>query len=197
MESNIGGNYFDKHNSNNPLVKALMRNFYRTFLDILDEHAFRSLVDVGCGEGHLTNIIREHLKQQKRRVRITALEYEPATVKIANHLYPHLKVRRGDILKLRGNYDVLVSSEVLEHVPDYDAALRRCAKTAKLCIFSVPHEPFFRMANLCRLRYVRRLGNTPGHVNNWTRPGLRRLLKRHFRNVEVRSTGIWNVAVCS
>lgn len=50
IEKNIGGNYFDKHNSKNPLVRILMRNFYKTFLKCLEKEYFSTLVDIGCGE---------------------------------------------------------------------------------------------------------------------------------------------------
>ena len=40
-------------------------------------------------------------------------------------------------------------------------------------IASVPFEPIWRAGNIVRRRYVRDCGNTPGHVNHWTRWGFR------------------------
>ena len=36
-------------------------------------------------------------------------------------------------------------------------------------MLSVPREPVWRIANLARLKYIRAFGNTPGHVNHWSR----------------------------
>ncbi len=36
-------------------------------------------------------------------------------------------------------------------------------------IFSVPREPVFRGCNLVAGRYVSDLGNTPGHLNHWSK----------------------------
>ena len=38
-------------------------------------------------------------------------------------------------------------------------------------VLSVPREPVFRCCNLLAGRYVRDLGNTPGHRNHWSKPG--------------------------
>jgi hypothetical protein len=70
----------------------------------------------------------------------------------------------------------VLAIEVLEHVPGPDAALRRARPrvlTATL-VASVPFEPVWRLGNMARRRYLRDLGNTPGHVNHWTRWGFGR-----------------------
>ena len=36
-------------------------------------------------------------------------------------------------------------------------------------LVSVPHEPLWRALNVARGAYLRELGNTPGHLNHWTR----------------------------
>lgn len=193
---NIGGNYFDKHNSKNPILRRLMKNFYNTFIDSVKDEDISTLVDVGCGEGHLTNILTAYFKNNGKNVSITALEYEPETVDLANKLYTSLNVKKGDILNLEGNYDLLISSEVLEHIDDFDKAIANCKNAAPICIFSVPHEPWFRIANVCRLKYLRRFGNTPGHVNNWSKKRFSKLLSKHFSSVEIKTTGLWSVAIC-
>jgi hypothetical protein len=38
-------------------------------------------------------------------------------------------------------------------------------------VLSVPREPIFRSCNLVAGRYVRDLGNTPGHLNHWSTRG--------------------------
>lgn len=192
----IGGNYYDKHNSKNPIVKYLMKNFYKTYIDLINQENISNLVDIGCGEGHLTNILHSDFEKRSKKIKITALEYDDQMVQLANKLYPGLKVKKGDILNLEDKYDLLIASEVLEHLTEYEKAINSCKKVSEICIFSVPNEPWFRMANICRLKYLKKLGNTPGHVNNWSKKNFHKLLRKHFKCVKIKTTGIWNVAVC-
>lgn len=75
-----------------------------------------------------------------------------------------------------GSFDLVVCTEVLEHVADPPVALRELRRVARdAAILTVPHEPFFRAGNLLRGRHVRRLGSTPGHRWTWTRGGFARL----------------------
>lgn len=195
-EKNIGGNYFDKYNSKNPIVKILLKNFYKTFIDIIEKENINSMIDVGCGEGYLTNILREFFKENNRDVKITALEYDNETVLLANKIHPSLNIKQGDILNLNGRYDLLISAEVLEHIEDFEKAIENCKKVSPICIFSVPNEPWWRIVNICRLKYLKRLGNTPGHINHWSRKRFYQLLKKYFKDVEVKTTGLWSVAIC-
>ena len=63
-------------------------------------------------------------------------------------------------------------------------------------IASVPREPLWRALNLARLSYVGDLGNTPGHLNHWSKRGLRAVSGARFEVVEVRSPTPWTMALC-
>ena len=75
--------------------------------------------------------------------------------------------------------DLVVCCEVLEHVErpaDALAALRGIG--ARDYIVSVPCEPLWRVLNMARGKYLGALGNTPGHLNHWSRGGFIRFLER-------------------
>lgn len=62
--------------------------------------------------------------------------------------------------------------EVLEHLEHPEkgiSELYRILKKGGYAIVSVPNEPIWRVLNLARLKYIRDMGNTPGHLNHWTR----------------------------
>ena len=59
----------------------------------------------------------------------------------------------------------------------------------------MPHEPLWRVLNVLRGAYLRDLGNTPGHVNHWSRRGFLRLLERHGRIIEARSPSPWTMVL--
>ena len=75
-----------------------------------------------------------------------------------------------------------------------DELARVCAGTL---IASVPFEPIWRAGNLARGRYVRDLGNTPGHVNHWTRWGFTRFVSTRFDVERVRNPLPWTMVLAS
>jgi len=72
--------------------------------------------------------------------------------------------------------------------------MARCARGGHLLV-SVPREPLWRALNVARGAYVRQLGNTPGHVNHWSRRGIAALLARHGEVVEARSPFPWSMVL--
>jgi 2-polyprenyl-3-methyl-5-hydroxy-6-metoxy-1,4-benzoquinol methylase len=66
-------------------------------------------------------------------------------------------------------FDLVVCTEVLEHLPDPVAGLHELTRISrKFILVSVPQEPVWRFLNLCRGKYIRDFGNTPGHLNHWS-----------------------------
>ena len=83
---------------------------------------------------------------------------------------------------------------MLEHVPDPEHTLAEMARCAERhLLVSVPREPLWRMLNMARGAYWSELGNTPGHLNHWSRRSFVRLLSRHGEVVEVRSPFPWTM----
>jgi ubiquinone/menaquinone biosynthesis C-methylase UbiE len=93
-----------------------------------------------------------------------------------------------------GEFDLVSAIEVLEHLPDPEQTLSEMARCAERhLLVSVPHEPLWRALNLARGAYVPQLGNTPGHLNHWSKRSFIRLLSRHGEVVEARSPFPWTM----
>jgi SAM-dependent methyltransferase len=93
-----------------------------------------------------------------------------------------------------GEFDLASAIEVLEHVPDPEHTLAEMARVARgHLLVSVPREPLWRALNLARGAYVRRLGDTPGHVNHWSKRAFVGLLGRHGEVIEARSPFPWTM----
>ena len=60
-------------------------------------------------------------------------------------------------------------------------------------LVSVPREPLWRALNMARGAYWKDLGNTPGHVNHWSKRSFSRLLARHGEVVQTRSPFPWTM----
>jgi ubiquinone/menaquinone biosynthesis C-methylase UbiE len=92
------------------------------------------------------------------------------------------------------SFDLVAATEVLEHVPDPEATVAEMVRVARRNVLvSVPHEPLWRALNMARGAYVRDLGNTPGHVNHFTKRAFVRLLGRHGEVTDIRSPFPWTM----
>jgi 2-polyprenyl-3-methyl-5-hydroxy-6-metoxy-1,4-benzoquinol methylase len=191
------GNTYDKYGSTNPLVKRLMIRFERDMAELLAQARPESIIDVGCGEGVLTEKWAAGLPNG--RVVGVDLDDPKLRQEWERRALPNLefKVSYGDQLPFAfGEFEAAAAMEVLEHVPDPDAVLGEMTRVARRWLLvSVPREPIWRMLNMARGAYLRDLGNTPGHLNHWSKRSFAALLQRHGRVVELRSPPPWTMAL--
>jgi 2-polyprenyl-3-methyl-5-hydroxy-6-metoxy-1,4-benzoquinol methylase len=192
----ITGNTYDKYGSSNPFVRRMMAGFERSLDGLMDIADPQSLLDVGCGEGVLVHEWAKRLGEGKRVVGID-LEEDSIQQGWAERQAPNLeyKVMRAENLPFADNeFDLASAIEVLEHVPDPAhtvAEMARCAQ--RHLLVSVPREPLWRMLNMARGAYWSDLGNTPGHLNHWSKRSFTALLARHGKVAEVRSPFPWTM----
>jgi hypothetical protein len=60
-------------------------------------------------------------------------------------------------------------------------------------LVSTPWEPLWRILNVMRGRYLRELGNTPGHIQHFTRAELERLASTSLRVLARRRPIPWTI----
>jgi 2-polyprenyl-3-methyl-5-hydroxy-6-metoxy-1,4-benzoquinol methylase len=189
------GNTFDKYGSSNPVVRRLMAGFERSLDDLFDRAAPASVLDVGCGEGVLSH--KWATQQGIERVVGIDLDDQKLEAEWASRSHPKLEFRamRAEQLQFADDdFDLAAATEVLEHVPDPERVLAEMARVARRhLLVSVPREPLWRMLNMARGAYWSQLGNTPGHLNHWSRRAFVRLLSRHGQVAEVRSPFPWTM----
>jgi 2-polyprenyl-3-methyl-5-hydroxy-6-metoxy-1,4-benzoquinol methylase len=194
-EGIVTGNTYDKYGSSNPVVRRLMSGFERTLEELLTRAEPRSLLDVGCGEGVLVHQWAQRLGEQ----RVVGIDLEEESIQAgwAQRQAPNLEyhVMHAENLPFAENeFDLASAIEVLEHVPDPEHTLAEMARCAERhLLVSVPHEPLWRMLNMARGAYWSTLGNTPGHLNHWSRRSFVGLLSRYGQVAEVRSPFPWTM----
>jgi SAM-dependent methyltransferase len=195
-EGTVTGNTYDKYGSTNPVVRRLMAGFEGTLDELFTQADPRSLLDVGCGEGVLTQQWAQRLGDDRRVVGID-LDEPALHAEWAKRTAPNLsyRVMKAENLPFAdAEFDTATAIEVLEHVPDPEHTVAEMARVAqRWLLVSVPREPLWRALNLARGAYWKDLGNTPGHVNHWSKRSFVALLSRHGEVVQARSPFPWTM----
>ena len=194
-EGTVTGNTYDKYGSANPAVRSLMERFERTLDELFAKADPQSLLDIGCGEAVLTH--RWATQLGDKRVVGTDLEDPSIQAHWETRQAPNLEYRimKAENLPFADSeFDVATAIEVLEHVPDPEHTVAEMARVAeRWLLVSVPREPLWRALNLARGAYMKDLGNTPGHLNHWSKRSFVKLLGRYGDVVEARSPLPWTM----
>lgn len=167
------GNTTLKYTAKNPAIRFLTERWLANLERVVDQVAQdpkgepKRVLEVGCGEGVIAD------KLHHRFGEVVALDLPDAGLRTWWQNYPGPGYLHADAHHLPfddDQFDLVVSVEVLEHLTDPMQGLREMIRVCRRhLIVSVPREPIFRGCNLIAGRYVRDLGNTPGHLNHWSK----------------------------
>jgi SAM-dependent methyltransferase len=191
------GNTYDKYGSTNPVVRRLMTGFESTLEELWHKAAPESILDVGCGEGVLT----EQWADKLGSGRIVGIDLDDPKLKAEwdKRRRGNLEYRVEDATNLSygdNEFDMSTAIEVLEHVPDPERTVSEMARVAKRWVLvSVPREPLWRGLNMARGAYWKDFGNTPGHINHWSKRSFVSMLSRYGTVDEVRSPFPWTMVL--
>ncbi|MBQ8631384.1 MAG: class I SAM-dependent methyltransferase [Alphaproteobacteria bacterium] len=189
-----------KHTTANPLKKLMLRHFNRKLLDIINSLNLQqqTIFDAGCGEGFISNLLALHVSGAK----IHAMDASPQAIAYAQkHQSDKICFSTGDIYNIDaedGSFELVCSTEVLEHLKLPEAALKELVRIARRYVLvSVPKEPYFCLGNLLSGKNIRRFGNPPDHINHYTFRGFEKFIKRIFpdKKVTVFDCIVWTIAL--
>lgn len=176
---NVTGNTYDKYASKNLIERRMMAGFFAALDRMLDGLRPEVVVEIGAGEGRIT----ERLVERFPEATVLGLDL-PDTALAEDWDTINVPMFFGDATRMPfvdRSIDLVVGLEVLEHVPAPERALDDIARVCRgVAVLSVPREPIWRAGNVARGRYLRDLGNTPGHVNHWSARGFERFVATRF-----------------
>lgn len=189
---------YSKHINSNPVQKKLIDNFYNQVYRLLKPLKLNSILDVGCGEG----ITLSKFEKERIGKKLFGIDYSDDALKIGKKIYPHLNLKKGNIYNIKekdNSFDLVMATEVLEHLDDPEGALKELIRVSKKYVMlSVPNEPFFIGANLLRGKYLKGFGNHPEHINHWTFFSFRKFLKRNgLKIVKQKHPFAWTLILAS
>lgn len=153
-------------------------------------------IEIGCGEGFSTQRLHALLPEH---VELAASEYVADMIPRARTNNPGVTVTEESVYETKHKdetFDLVFLLEVLEHLDYTDDALtelRRIMKPGGHLILGVPREPLWCALNIARMKYVKRLGNTPGHLNHWSTRSLKQYLGSYFEIEAVKTPLPWTL----
>jgi len=128
-------------------------------LAVLPENfAYRSVAEIGCATGELIGTFpRTDIQLQ------IGFDISPLNIHAAQQRFPWVTFRGGDFRSCTDEYDLVILSDILEHVPDDVDFLRAAAGMGKMVLVNLPLER-------CLMNSFRKYGpNDPsGHLRSYT-----------------------------
>jgi ubiquinone/menaquinone biosynthesis C-methylase UbiE len=185
-----------KYENINPVQRLLISRFLSQVSRLVSELHCTTLLDAGCAEGYVSHHIQQTVESG---CSVTGVDIDESALRRGVELVPSMGRLVGNVAALpfrTGEFDLVLCTEVLEHLADPAPVLAELHRvTSKYCLLSVPHEPWFRLLNLGRGRHLRRLGNDPEHVQNWTGRQFCRFVSPYFEILTTRNPMPWSVVM--
>jgi len=171
-----------KYEDTNFISKFLVNNYFKSVEKLISQITpINSAHEIGCGVGRSTIKLNEMISN------LTASEFVENLIPIAKKNNPKLTIFQESIYELQyenNSVDLVFLLEVLEHLDYPKLALQELKRvSSKFLILGVPREPIWRILNMCRFKYMSDFGNTPGHLNHWSKHSIIRLIEKEYGKV--------------
>ena len=174
------GNATEKYAAKNPLTRRLLGRFLQEIDELVTELHPSSILDVGCGEGVVTQRLAQLTDVPTLGV---DLGDDALRAHWRERMHGSLSFSSASAYELpfeAGSFDCVCALEVLEHLERPRDALTEMARVSgRALLVSVPREPLWRIAHFLAGRDVGAFGNTPGHVNHWSTRDVSALLSEY------------------
>lgn len=171
-----------KYENSNLISKFLVDNYFKSVAKLIALTIEANTAhEIGIGEGRSTMRLKQLVPN------LSGSEFVEKLVPVAQKNNPDLYIFQESAYELKydeKSVDLVLLLEVLEHL-DYPAfALEEIDRISKkYLIVGVPNEPLWCILNVCRLKYIKDLGNTPGHINHWSKKSIIKLIQKKFGKV--------------
>ena len=182
----------EKYESGNPILQRLIRRFHHRITEVIEPLQVKTVLDVGCGEGFLSRVLLDRFPG----IEVSGIDASDAAVAMASTRCPEGSFRVAkldDLERWSERYDLVVCSEVLEHVEEPARGIAALSGLAPHAVLTVPWEPWFQLANLARGKYLKDWGNHPEHIQRWTMGGFLKLTAPHFERLHAQTLFPWTL----
>jgi ubiquinone/menaquinone biosynthesis C-methylase UbiE len=188
--------FSEKYITKNPISRRLINGYIKSLKRLVKKCDFQNILDIGCGEGIMLMKISDNLVEKE----VIGIDLSEENISSAKKNFPPGKFQQGSGYKLGFNdntFDLVTCLEVLEHMDTPEKAIEEIYRVSKrYAILSVPNEPLWRILNMARFKYWKDLGNTPDHVNHWSRNNFIGFVGEKFEIIEVEKPIPWTMLLC-
>jgi ubiquinone/menaquinone biosynthesis C-methylase UbiE len=186
-----------KYSTSNSISKRLVNGFFKSIYELTEQtlSSCDTYLEVGCGPGESSLKLNDILIDKHFEVS----DFDPRFIEMFERVRFPIKYSNESVYDLKredNSFDCIFLLEVLEHLDNYERALSELSRVSKnYLIISVPHEPIWRILNMARMKYLNSFGNTPGHVNNWSNTGFKKLISKYGKIVDMRTPLPWQMVL--
>jgi len=192
------GNTTDKYQSSKLIVRRLINGFTQSFDSLVKQVDPSDIHEVGCGEGYWSIRLAQagyQIRGSDFSSKVIAMARENAAAMGLPIAFKAQSIY--DLCQQDDAANLIICCEVFEHLEHPSQGLDALSQLAHpYLLVSVPREPMWRLLNMARGKYWRRSGNTPGHLQHWSKRGFLRFLSSRFDIIETRSPLPWTMALC-
>ncbi len=188
--------YFYSNAAANPSHSYLGPAMSKLLRDVGDHAA---ILDLGCGNGALTSLAAS------RQRRVVGVDLSVTGIAAARRYYPNIQFLQADVCAdclpdqlSSGNFDVVMSFEVIEHVYAPRQLLKNCLRALKPGGWLIVSTPYHGYLKNLSLAVAGKLDNhftalwDGGHIKFWSRRTLSLLLQEvGFKVVQFEGSGRW------
>ena len=186
-----------KYASRNPFVILMNKLLFMKIAYLANICKAKNVLDVGCGEGVVTRYLVDSCPGIKT---VVGVDLGLDRLKIAEGMNYTIKYFQGSIYNLPfidDSFDLVLSTEVLEHLEDPSKAISELRRVSKeYIIISVPYDFFFRLANILRLKYISNLGNPPRHIQHWNKRSFKHFISQGLDIFKISIPLLWLIFLC-
>lgn len=187
-----------KHTSQNPLRRLAINRYFET-VDAFMPSDVETVLNAGCGEG----FDARRITQTKPNLILNGFDISFNAVQKVAEICPSMAACVGDVTQppfAHPSADMVISLEVLEHLPDPSTAIAAYKKlTRRYLLLGVPNEPVFRLLRMANGMDVRQFGDHPEHVQHWNLLTFKNFLKQHDLHILKSAMPIpfiWTIVLC-
>lgn len=101
--------------------------------------SYSTVMEIGCATGELLAAFPER-SSDGSRVRKIGFDISPLNIQAAKARHPDIDFRAGNFIEATVRADVVILSDILEHVPDDIEFLRSAAQCCQLVLINLPLE---------------------------------------------------------
>ena len=187
--------FVGKYEDTNPISRYLVDNFYQSINTLLPKENM-SILEVGCGAGFSAERI---IPMCSDGTQYEGSDLLPDLTNLASKRNPGVTFTPESVYELNredNSFDLIIGLEMLEHLDEPEQALMEMKRVSrKYLLLSVPREPIWRMLNMCRLKYLTDLGNTPGHLNHWSTRSFKKFAATAGKVTQVKTPLPWTMVL--